>query len=378
VKALKAKQLPPPDPLLLGSVTVLMLFGVIMVASASLSISEVRYGDAYRIIGHWVAYIPLGFALIWWVSRIDTSWWKAISVPLLILTLVIMVLVLVPGLGKNLNGARRWFSLPLFTLQPVEFAKPVVVLYMAYYMAAFPERLRRFATGLAPMLIVLSLMLALLLLEPDFGNAALLTAVCVCMWFVGGVPIRHLVGIVATLAPLGVIAIVAEPYRLRRLLSFTDPWAHPYGSGYQLVQSMIAFGAGGVKGAGLGQGVQKLFYLPETFTDFIAAVIGEELGLIGTLTLVLLFSVLMWRCIRLSIQTQDMFSRLLVLGCSLLLGLAFIINMGAAMGILPTKGMPLPFVSYGGSALLGECLLIGLILAVQRHQPQNHRPGAHA
>lgn len=370
------KRLLPPDHLLIGSVAALMLFGAIMVASASLSISEARYGDAYRIIGHWVLYLPLGFALMWYISRIDTTWWKAVSVPLLLLAILLMVLVLVPGLGKNLNGARRWFSLPLLTIQPVELAKPIVIMYMAYYMSAFPERLHQFASGLAPMLTVLSIMLGLLLLQPDFGNAALLTIVCVAMWFVGGVPMRHVIGLVFAIVPLGAIAIVAEPYRLRRFMSFINPWNHPYGSGYQLVQSMIAFGSGGVDGAGLGQGVQKLFYLPETFTDFIAAVIGEELGLVGTLGLILLFAVLMWRCIRLTLQTQDMFARLLVLGCSLLLGFAFIINMGAAMGIMPTKGMPLPFVSYGGSALLGECFLIGLILAVQRHLPLNHRSGA--
>jgi cell division protein FtsW len=372
------KRLLPPDHLLVGSVTALMLLGVIMVASASLSISEARYGDPYRIIGHWLLYIPLGFALMWWTSRIDIAWWKAVSVPLLALALLIMVLVLVPGLGKNINGARRWFSLPLFTLQPIEFAKPIVVLYMAYYMSAFPERLRQFATGLAPMLTVLAVMVVLLLLQPDFGNAALLTAVCIAMWFVGGVPIRHLASLVTAIVPIGLIIMVAEPYRLRRLLSFTDPWTDPYGSGYQLVQSMIAFGSGGIDGAGLGQGVQKLFYLPETFTDFIAAVIGEELGLVGTLALIVLFSILMWRCIRLAIQADEMFARLLVLGSCLLLGLAFTINMGAAMGLMPTKGMPLPFVSYGGSALLGECLLIGLVLGVQRHLPQNHRPGVAA
>ena len=369
------KRLLPPDRLLIGSVTALMLFGIIMVASASLSISEARYGNPYRIIGHWVLYIPLGFALMWWASRIDISWWKAVSVPLLALAFLVMVLVLIPGLGKNINGARRWFSLPLFTLEPVEFAKPIVILYMAYYMAAFPERLRQFATGLAPMLTVLAIMVVLLLMQPDFGNAVLLTSVCIAMWFAGGVPIRHLASLIVTIVPIGLITMVAEPYRMRRLLSFIDPWNDPYGSGYQLVQSMIAFGAGGVDGAGLGQGVQKLFYLPESFTDFISAVIGEELGLVGTLSLIVLFSILIWRCIRLAIDVNDMFARLLVLGCSLLLGLAFAINMGASMGLLPTKGMPLPFVSYGGSALFGECLLIGMVLAVQRHLPQNHRPG---
>ena len=162
---------------------------------------------------------------------------------------------------------------------------------------------------------------------------------------------------------------MAAPYRLARLTSFVDPWADRFGSGYQLVQSQIAFGVGGVTGAGLGQGVQKLFYLPESFTDFISAVIGEELGLVGILSLISVFSVLCWRGFIIAKHAAKPFERLLALGCTLLLALAFIINMGAAMGIFPTKGMPMPFISYGGSALIGACILVGLILSVQRHQP---------
>jgi len=247
---------------------------------------------------------------------------------------------------------------------------------MAYYLSSFPERLHQFSTGLAPMLFVLMTVLALLLLQPDFGSAALLTAVCFCMWFVGGVPMRHLGGVLATLLPLATIAMIAEPYRMQRLTSFIDPWSDPFGSGYQLVQSIIAFGSGGLFGSGIGQGVQKLFYLPEVFTDFISASIAEELGLIGTLSVIIVFAVLLGRGLWLAIHYDDMFPRLLTLGCTLLIGFAFIINLGAAMGIMPTKGMPMPFVSYGGSALIGACTLIGLILSAQRQQKDNHHRGA--
>jgi len=367
------RHLAAPDTVLTGCVLALIAFSVLMVYSASLSVAEIRYHDSLRIIRHWLMYIPVGLAVMWWLSRVEITWWRAIALPILGFALLLMIAVLVPGLGKEINGAQRWFSLAGQTMQPVELLKPAVVIYMAYYLASFPDRLQQFSTGLAPMLMVLMAVLALLLLQPDFGSAALLSAVCFCMWFVGGVPMRHLAGVLASFVPLTAIALIAEPYRMQRLTSFIDPWSDPFGSGYQLVQSMIAFGSGGLFGSGIGQGVQKLFYLPEVFTDFISASIAEELGLMGTLSVICVFSILLGRGLWLAMQQADMFPRLLILGCTLLLGFAFIINLGAAMGIMPTKGMPMPFISYGGSALIGECVLIGLILSVQRQHKDNQR-----
>jgi len=368
-----SKQLFPPDAVITGCVLSLMCFSVLMVYSASVSVAEVRYGDPLRIIRHWLFYIPVGIFLMWELSRIEVTWWRAIAVPVLGLALMLMLAVLIPGVGKEINGARRWFSMFGLTLQPVELLKPAVIIYMAYYMSSFPERLKRFSSGLAPMLVVLGMALGLLLLQPDFGSAVLLSVVCFALWFVGGVPIRYLGLLIMSFVPLAVLAMIAAPYRLQRLTSFMDPWNDPLGSDYQLIQSMLAFGSGGVFGTGLGQGVQKLFYLPEVFTDFISASIGEELGLIGIICLILVFAVLLGRGIWLAIQTVDMFSRLLIIGSVVVLGTALMINLGAAMGLLPTKGMPLPFISYGGSALLGECVLIGLVLSVQRHHPGNKR-----
>jgi len=368
-----SKYLSPPDAVITGCVLALMCFSVLMVYSASVSVAEVRYGDPLRIIRHWVIYIPIGIFIMWALSRIDVNWWRAIAVPVLGIALMLMLAVLIPGMGKEINGAQRWFSLFGLTLQPVELLKPAVIIYMAYYLSSFPDRLTRFSNGLAPMLVVLGVALALLLLQPDFGSAVLLSVVCFAMWFVGGVPIRHLALLVVSFVPLAVFAMMAAPYRVQRLTSFIDPWNDPLGSDYQLIQSMIAFGSGGLFGTGLGQGVQKLFYLPEVFTDFISASIGEELGLIGIVSLILVFAVLLGRAIWLALQTTDMFARLLIIGCVVVLGTALMINLGAAMGLLPTKGMPLPFVSYGGSALFGECVLIGLVLSVQRHQPGNKR-----
>ncbi|NOR73267.1 MAG: putative lipid II flippase FtsW [Mariprofundaceae bacterium] len=364
-----SNRIAPPDRVITGCILLLLTLSIVMIGSASLSVAEARFGDPLRIISHWVVYIPVGLLLAWGVSRVHPDWWKAASLPLLGLMLLLMLCLL--AFGVKINGATRWFSLAGMTLQPVELLKPVVILYLAYYMAAFPDRLKSFASGLSPMLVVVSTAAILLLLQPDFGNAALLIMVAFCMWFVGGVPFRHLLALISIAIPIGAIAVIVEPYRLKRILSFTDPWADPFGSGYQLIQSMIAFGSGGISGSGLGQSVQKLFYLPEAFTDFIAAVLAEELGLAGTLALITLFMVLIWRGLKLAMQTKEPFERLLILGCILLIAISCMINLGAVMGILPTKGMPIPFFSYGGSALFGNCILIGLILSVQRHQPEN-------
>jgi len=368
-----SKLLSPPDAVVTGCVLSLMCFSILMVYSASVSVAEVRYHDPLRIIRHWLFYIPVGIGIMWGLSRIEVTWWRAIAVPVLGIALMLMLAVLIPGVGREINGAQRWFSLFGLTLQPVELLKPAVIIYMAYYLGSFPERLSHFSSGLAPMLVVLGVALGLLLLQPDFGSAVLLSVVCFALWFVGGVPIRHLALLVVSFVPLAAAAMMAAPYRVQRLTSFIDPWNDPLGSDYQLIQSMIAFGSGGVFGTGLGQGVQKLFYLPEVFTDFISASIGEELGLIGIISVIVVFAILLGRGIWLAIQSVDMFSRLLIIGCVVVLGTALMINLGAAMGLLPTKGMPLPFISYGGSALLGECMLIGLMLSVQRHQPGNKR-----
>jgi len=367
------KTLVPLDPILTGCVVALLSFSILMVYSTSVSVAEVRYGDPLRIISHWLVYIPIGLLIMWGLSRIDVNWWRAGALPLVGLGFVLLIAVLIPGLGREINGAQRWFSFFGLTLQPVELMKPAVIVYMAYYMGSFPDRLQRFSTGLAPMLVVLGAALSLLLLQPDFGSSVLLSAVCFALWFVGGVPLRHMCVLVLSFIPVAGIAVMAAPYRVQRLTSFMEPWDDRFGSGYQLVQSLMGFGSGGLFGTGVGQGVQKLFYLPEVFTDFISASIGEELGLVGILAILIVFTLLLGRAIWLALQTEDMFSRLLIIGCTVTLGTALMINLGAAMGLLPTKGMPMPFVSYGGSALFGECILLGLVFSVQRHTPGNKR-----
>ncbi len=369
----KSSKLRTPDPLLLFSIVALLLFSLIMVGSASMEVADVRYGSPWHILVRWCIYIPVGLVVMWAVSTVNPSWWEALAMPLLLAGFVLLLLVLL--VGSEINGATRWFSLMGISLQPIEFVKPMFIIYLAYYLTNFPQRLPTFATGVAPMLVMLSLMLGLLLAQPDFGNAFLLVCVTFCLWFVGSVPFRHLFGMLIVGLPIIAMVIGSSSYRMKRITAFMDPWADRFGSGYQLVQSEIAFGVGGTTGAGLGQGVQKLFYLPESFTDFISAVIGEELGLIGIFALIMVFAVLCWRGFVIALQAEQPFARLLVIGATLVLGFSFMINLGVSMGIFPTKGMPMPFISYGGSALIGSCILAGLIFSVQRHMPEteNHK-----
>ncbi|MDQ6961442.1 MAG: putative lipid II flippase FtsW [Mariprofundaceae bacterium] len=360
------KQLQSFDSWLLVSVLLLSALSMVMISSASMTMAEHWKQDAFYFVKNWLIYMPAGLLLMYVISRIEVSWWQAATMPLLLCVFTLMVSVLV--FGTKINHAQRWLSFFSLSFQPVEILKPIIILYTAHYISSFPERLQNFSHGLAPMLVVTLSSLFLLLLQPDFGNAALIISVCLAMWFVGGIPLRHLLMFLATIIPIGLVILVSESYRVKRLMSFLDPWADAQNSGYQLVQSLLAYGSGGVYGKGLGQGIQKLFYLPEPYTDFIAAVLAEELGLIGSLSLVALFMIIFWRSMVIVYQTPDVFSRLLVLGSCLLLVASFMINLGTTMGLLPTKGMPLPIISYGGSALLGSYILLGFIFSVQRHQ----------
>jgi cell division protein FtsW len=264
------------------------------------------------------------------------------------------------------GGARRWIGLGVMNLQPSELAKVVAVLYLARSMVRKGPRLRTFSLGVLPHFIVLGTLAALVVVEPDFGTAALLGVTLFAMLFVGGVRWRHLALPVLPIVPLAIYAVSSSPYRLRRVMVFLDPWEHPRDAGFQLVQSFLAFGSGGLFGVGLGESKQKMFYLPEAHTDFIFSVIGEELGLIGALVLVGLFAVLAIRGLRVALNHPTVFGQLVAFGTTTVLVLQAGINMAVVLGLLPTKGLALPFVSYGGSAMLGAMTAVGVLLALSR------------
>ncbi len=355
------------DPALAAAVLGLLGLGLVMVASASLGIAERATGDPFYYLTRQLVYVVLGVVLAAVVYQLPLALWERINRTLLLGAALALVLVLIPGIGKTVNGASRWLWLGVFNLQVSEPAKLVVILYLAGYLVRHGEAVRTRVAAFFRPLAVLAVIATLLLLEPDFGTAAVLMATAFGMLFLGGVRLWHfallLAGAVAALALLA----VSSPYRLERLTGFLDPWADPFDSGFQLTQSLIAIGSGGWFGLGLGDSIQKLFYLPEAHTDFLFAVLAEELGLVGVATVIALFAVLVWRCfvIACRAEAQGMaFGAYVAYGIGIWLGLQATINLGVNMGVLPTKGLTLPLMSAGGSSMLVVCAAIGLLARI--------------
>jgi cell division protein FtsW len=349
---------------LLGVVLALLAFGLIMVASASLH--KVAADPYYYTQRHLLA-ILLGGAGALLLYLVPLALWRRFSVPLYLIGLVLVSLVLLPQIGKEVNGARRWIDLGGFTLQPSELMKPLLILFFAAYLAHQRDEVyRSLRAFLIPLGIAAGASL-LVLAEPDLGTAAVLLATALGMLWLGGMPMRYFV--VLGLGFLAVVAalVMGEDYRLARVTSFLNPWADPTGSGYQLTQSLIALGRGEWFGVGLGDGIQKQYYLPEAHTDFIVAVVGEELGLIGLLFLIGLFVLLVWRAFRIGVAAEargDWFGALLAQGIGVWIALQAVVNIGVNFGLLPTKGLTLPFLSYGGNSILVSTVAMGWLLRV--------------
>ena len=290
--------------------------------------------------------------------------WRKIAFLGLLISILLMGLLFVPGLGVRVGGAMRWLHLPGFSLQPAELVKLALVLYLAHSLAKKKDKVQTFKFGYLPYMIVLGVLLIMLLLQPDLGSAMIIAGVAVTMLIVSGVRWTHLLPTFLVALPTLYFLVMRVDYRKRRILAFLDPWKDPFDTGFQIIQSLVAFGQGGVIGQGLGIGEQKLFYLPEAHTDFIFSVIGEELGLVGVLVIAGLFLMLVLCGIRVALQCEDPFGRNLAFGLSVLLGLEAFVNLAVCMGLLPTKGLPLPFISYGGSSLIISMVAAGILLNV--------------
>ncbi len=356
-----------PDIWLGGVAALLLSIGVVMVYSASAIVAADRFGDPYFFLKKQLFWAALGAGCLWGALYVDYRRLERLHWPLLGAAAVLLVLVLVPPFAQPINGTRRWLRLGVASFQPVELAKLALVIHLAATLARRRETLKDFWLGFVRPLAVAGALAALVLLEPDLGNCVALLALTFGLLFLAGAPARYL-GYVA--APAGVVMAVAvylAPYRLRRISAFLDPWQDPRGSGFQIIQSWLALGSGGWFGRGIGESKQKLFYLPEAHTDFIFAVIGEELGLVGGLALLALFVVLVWRGLRVGLRAPDSFGVYLALGITVLLATQTIVNLGAVTGLLPTKGLPLPFISFGGSALLVTMLGTGVLLNISQH-----------
>ena len=352
-------------------VTILLLsFGMVMVYSASIAIAEASRStgnSAVYYLSRHAAYVLVSLVAAAMVFQVPVRIWQRAAPILFIVGLVLLALVLIPGIGREVNGSRRWLPLGFANLQPSELMKVCAVLYAADYTvrkAAFMHSLRK---GFLPMFGVMLLTGGLLLREPDFGAFAVITVIAMGTLFLGGMNWRLFAGLIVMLLIGFLLLIWSSPYRMQRVIGFMDPWADPYGKGYQLSHALIAFGRGEWFGVGLGASVEKLFYLPEAHTDFLLAVIAEELGFAGVLTLTLLFAWMVWRAFAIGRRASDLerpYAALVAQGIGLWIGVQVIINMGVNMGVLPTKGLTLPLLSFGGSAILATCCALAVLLRI--------------
>jgi cell division protein FtsW len=372
----------PFDPWLIVAIGALASLGLVMVASASISIGARNQSAELYYFWRQVAAFTLGGASGYALFRLPLASLQRASAGFLLVGLVMLVAVLIPGLGREVNGSMRWLNLGLFTIQASEPVKLAVILYVAGYLVRHQAQVQRDFAGFIKPILVLTLVAGLLLLEPDFGAAVVLFATTGVMLFLGGVPVLRFVswGLVAIVALASLV--VFAPYRMQRLMTFRDPWSDPFDTGFQLTQALIAFGRGEWLGVGLGNSVQKLFYLPEVHTDFIFAVIGEELGLVGTVSVILLFLFLVWRILLvggLAEQAGHRFGAYVAYGVAALFGFEAFINIGVNMGILPTKGLTLPLISYGSNSTVVLCWALALVLRVgYETNPPPRRPVAAA
>lgn len=361
-------------PLLLAVITLLAL-GLLMVGSASISIADRQLGAPFHYLLRQGVYVSVGVLLAIITVQIPLAAWQRLGPLLLLAAMALLVLVLIPGIGRNVNGATRWVSLGIFNLQVSELAKIALIIYAAGYLVRRGDEVRTTVQGFLKPLGVLMVLAVLLLAQPDFGALVVLGTTLLGMLFLAGVRLWLFALLVAMATGALALLAITSPYRMERLTTFMNPWADPFNSGFQLTQALIAFGRGDWFGVGLGGSVQKLFYLPEAHTDFLFAVLAEELGLFGALGVILLFVFVVWRAFvigRAAAQVGAHFGAYLAYGIAMLIGIQAFINLGVNMGVLPTKGLTLPLMSYGGSSMLITCIAIGLLLRVDR---ENRRGG---
>jgi cell division protein FtsW len=360
----------PYDWALVWSVCALLGLGLVMVYSASAAIAEAKSANhqpAFYLIRH-AFYLVLGLAGAYGVFQLPSNLWQKMAPWLFVIGVVLLIAVLIPGIGKVVYGSRRWIPLgPLGNFQPSELVKLFTVIYAADYTVRKAAMMHDFRQGFLPMFGVMVMVGGLLLLEPDFGAFVVIVAIALAIIFLGGFNARLFLGLSTMLAISFVLMIVTSDYRRERVLGYLDPWKDPYGAGYQLSHALIAFGRGEWTGVGLGDSVEKLFYLPEAYTDFLLAVIGEELGFLGVVAVIGLFAWLIWRAFSIGWQAALMgrnFQALVAQGVGIWMAAQGFINMGVNLGLLPTKGLTLPLMSYGGSGIVANCLAIALLVRI--------------
>lgn len=355
----------PFDWWLFTIVITLLAIGLVMVLSASGIVAEKMNGDKYYFFKRQLLFAAAGGVGLWIAATLPREWLYKLQYPALVLALVLLLITLTP-LAPKINGARRWIPLGPISLQPMEFVKIAMALYLAYFMSSKQALIKTFSRGVIPPFAVTGLFCFLLLLQPDFGSAVVLSGILFFMCIAGGTRFVYLF-IAVGMAIAGAMALaIASPYRLRRLTAFLDPFQDAQNTGYQLVQSLYAIGSGGFFGVGVGASKQKMFYLPEAHNDFIMAVLGEEMGFVGMTAVMLLFGLFFWRCYRIILGQRNLRDRFTAFGITLILGMGAVMNLAVVMGVAPPKGVPMPLLSYGGSNLLATMLCVGLLMNFSR------------
>jgi len=355
------------DPVLTIAFIALLTIGVVMVASSSISVADRNFSNPFYYLQRQLIFVALGLFAAFCVFKIRLVQWEKSGQSLLLFALFMLVLVLIPGIGKSVNGSTRWLPLGIFNLQVSELVKLFIVVYVAGYLVRHGEAVRRSLMGFMKPMVMVGLTGLLLLLEPDFGATVVIMGTVLAMTFLAGARFEQFIAFVLLFVSAAMLLVVTSPYRMQRLTSFANPWADPFDSGFQLTQSLIAIGTGGWFGTGLGGSVQKLFYLPESHTDFLFAVLSEELGFVGVIFVVLLYSAVFFRALKIAAQAEsagNYFAAYMAYGIGVWLSMQAIINMGVNVGLLPTKGLTLPLMSYGGSSLIVVCMAIGLLLRI--------------
>ena len=354
------------DIILYISIILISLFGILMIYSSSSVWAEYKFNDAFKYLKNQSLFFIIGLFLMHFISKIDHYKYKKYSNVILVVCVILLILVIIPGIGKVRNGSRSWFGIGSFGVQPSEFMKLALIIFSAKYLEKSEKLMKSIKKGILPILIVTMLTFGLIMLQPDFGTGTIIVMTIISMLFISGVKMSFFtkIGVIGLLGAAGLI--IAAPYRMARILSFLNPWNDPLGSGFQIIQSLYAIGPGGLLGMGLGNSIQKHFYLPEPQTDFIFSIISEELGFLGILIVSTLFVTIIYRGIKIALNSNDLFSKYLSFGLVFQLSFQTILNLSVVVGLIPVTGVTLPFLSYGGSSLLITMISMGILLNISK------------
>ncbi|MED3573507.1 stage V sporulation protein E [Cytobacillus praedii] len=356
-----------PDLILIIVTLTLLAVGLTMVYSASAVWAEYKFNDSFFFAKRQMLFAAVGIAAMFFIMNIDYWTWRTWAKVIIIICFVLLIIVLIPGIGNERNGSRSWIGVGAFSIQPSEFMKLAMISFLAKFLSEKQKLITSFKKGLVPSLGLVFLAFGLIMLQPDLGTGTVMVGTCIVMIFIAGARIRHFV-ILGLIGLSGFVGLVlSAPYRMKRITSFLDPWEDPLGSGFQIIQSLYAIGPGGLFGLGLGQSRQKFFYLPEPQTDFIFAILSEELGFIGGSFVILLFALLLWRGIRIALGAPDLYGSFLAVGIVAMVAIQVMINIGVVTGLMPVTGITLPFLSYGGSSLTLMLMAIGVLLNISRY-----------